>query len=391
MRYMKKILFVITHFEYGGAQRFVYTLASNLKKDEYDVTVATGKAAKNDNSVLDFLDTELGKLGIKTLKLNNLVRNPDFIKDIRAVFEIRKLIKSTKPDTLFLVSSKTGFNGSLASVFPSRIKGLRVIYRIGGWTFNDPWPKWKRKLWIVLERISASWKDIIIVNSQKDFDDGKRHKINSREGCVLVHNGIDPYEEKYLEKEDARLRLFRDIENSSRLFQSGIIVGTIANLYETKGLKYLVSVAKQLRKEDVAFIVIGDGPLRKELTELIKKEGLKEKVFLTGQIADASKYLKAFDIYLQPSVKEGFPWTVLEAMTAKLPVIATSVGAVPEMIEDGKSGFIVAPKKPAQIAQAILKLIEDDHARREFGIQANQKVHFNFDLETMLKKIKALL
>ena len=105
-----------------------------------------------------------------------MARGINPIKDIAAVFELRKLIKDFSPDTLFLVSSKAGFIGSLATVFPARIK-TRVIYRIGGWSFNDPWPIWKKWLWIILEWLSARWKDIIIVNNLYDLESANKLKI----------------------------------------------------------------------------------------------------------------------------------------------------------------------------------------------------------------------
>jgi len=402
----KKILFIVTHSEYGGAQRFFHSLISRLNKNEYDMSVAFGAGDKDNTASIDYLGSELTKLGINTHKLEHLVRSPSVISDIKAVFEIRKLIKKEKPETLFLGSSKAGFVGALATVFPSRIKGLRVIYRIGGWTFNDPWPAWKRKFWVILERISASWKDVIIVNNKRDYDDAKRLKINSREGCVLIHNGVDVFNESFLRMEVARLALFEKMKNGKNesnernggnagLMRAKFIIGTIANFYKTKGIEYLIVAMDKLKNdypaEDLALVIIGDGPGRVELENLIHDCDLKDRVFLTGQIENASKYLRAFDIYVQPSLKEGFPWSVLDAMTAKLPVVATSVGAVPEMIDNGQNGLTVEPRKPGQLVSAILKLIRDDHMRSEFGIQANQKVHFNFDIETMIKKTKALL
>ena len=80
-----------------------------------------------------------------------------------AVFELRRIFRELSPDIILLNSSKAGFNGSLAARWPTRLPGMRIIYRIGGWTFNDPWPAWKRYFYICLEKLSARWKDIIVV------------------------------------------------------------------------------------------------------------------------------------------------------------------------------------------------------------------------------------
>src|SRR3989344_8008122 len=123
----KRVLFIITQSELGGAQKFLSSLTSHLDKEVYDFQVAVGSSGNG-----DFLRVmKAGGVPCQTLKF--LKREPA-LSDIRAVFEIRRLIKSYRPDVLFLNSSKAGFVGSLASVFPTRINALKVIYKIGGWS-----------------------------------------------------------------------------------------------------------------------------------------------------------------------------------------------------------------------------------------------------------------
>ncbi|MFH1769698.1 MAG: glycosyltransferase [Parcubacteria group bacterium] len=385
-KHPKKVLFIVTQSEYGGAQRFIFTIATNLDPKQYDVTVAFGEVGKK-----DFLQGALETAGIKTHRFKHLVRNANIYKDIRSVFEIRSYINNGGFDTVFLNSSKAGFNGSLATVFPSRIHKTKVIYRIGGWAFNDPRSGWQ-KFWIKTgERISAQWKDFIVVNCKKDFDDAERFKICPRKDIVLIHNGIDVYKTNFLEKDEARLKLSKLLEKGN-LFRSKIVIGTIANFYPVKGLHHLLEAAERFKdNKNVSFVIIGDGKLRSELEETIKEKGLTHTIILAGQIPDASQYLKAFDIFAFSSLKEGFPWVVLEAMAAKLPVVTTKVGSTPEMIENNKNGFLIEPARPQQLAAKIEELIKSDHNRQEFGIQAHQTVLFKFGLDKMVEKVEALL
>ena len=393
----KGVLFVITQSEFGGAQRFLHTLITRLDKSRYEMLVAAGplytgrrtqKSELRSYDLLDRLETE----GLKTARLRHLHREIKPFSDLRATFELRKIIKEFHPNTLFLLSSKAGFVGSLATVFPTKLK-TKVIYRIGGWSFNDPWPEWKKRFWIILEKISAKWKDVIIVNNEHDLEQAKNLKIRPKEKIALIHNGIDVYKTEFLPKEEARLKLFEKASKASgRVFQAETIIGTIANFYPPKGLKYLIETAEHFKnKDDVIFIVIGDGQERKELELLITNYQLRHKVLLLGQINDAYKLLNAFDIFVLPSVKEGFPWVVIEAMTAKLPVVATRVGAIPEIIEDGKNGFIVESNRPEQIASRIQELLNNEHLRQELGIQAHQTVLFKFSLDKMVEQIEKLL
>lgn len=398
----KRVLFIITQSEIGGAQQFLHTLVNYLGKTKYEILIAAGPSAtsnkrqetRNKQNMVSYelLDKlELESFAVKKLKY--LQRELDPILDLKALFELRCLIKEFRPDILFLLSSKAGFIGSLTCRLSLVSCHPKVIYRIGGWTFNDPWPAWKKKFWIILERWSARWKDMIIVNNKHDFDQAQQLKIRPRRQIILVHNGIDAYKTNYLPGEEARLRLFEKIARySGKIFQADTLIGTIANFYPPKGLGSLIETAGHFKNnESIAFVIIGDGPERANLEKSIRESGLEHRVFLLGNIPDAKKYLPAFDIFVLPSLKEGFPFALIEAMAAKLPVIATRVGAVPEIINDGKNGFIVESGHPEQIVARLREILVNDYLRKELGIQAHQTVLFNFSLDKTIGKVEELL
>ena len=389
----KRILFIITQSEMGGAQRFLYNLLTQINS-RYDIRIAVGSDGGNE------LIEKIKLLNIEVSILVNLKRDMSPVNDIKACFEIRDLINEFKPNTLFLLSSKAGFLGSLASRFlidqSSLVIGhssLKVIYRIGGWSFNDPGPAWKKKLWVNLERISASWKDVIIVNNEHDYNQAKKLKIKPREKLAIIYNGLDIYKMEFIPREEARLKLFEKVSrHSGRIFQTETIIGTIANLYTTKGLTTLIEAVEHFKHNDtITFFVIGEGSEHTALEGLIKKKGLEKKVYLLGDIPDAKVYLQAFDVFVLPSLKEGFPWALIEAMAARLPVIATRVGAVPEIIENGENGFITEPGRPEQIAKKITEILSSDYLKKEFSIKAHQTVLFKFSEDKMIKEIEEIL
>ncbi len=382
-----RVLFIITRSEYGGAQRFLHQLISRLDRTKYEITVLTGIFSGQDFLINYFSRTGINVLSVKSFKR---VINPFF--DIIATKKIRNLIKLLRPDILFLNSSKAGFIGSLAARLSSS-RNMKVIYRIGGWTFNDPWPRWKKTLFILLEKISAAWKDDIVVNSQYDFELAKRYGIKPRQNLLLIHNGLDPFRLEFFSRDEARVKLFEKISwRFGKIFQAKYIIGTIANLYPTKGIDNLIRAAAHLKdRDDLAYMVIGDGPERPRLEEAISLNGLEKKVFLVGQIPDAYQYLPAFDIFVLPSVKEGFPWSLLEAMAAKLPVVASSVGAVPEIVEHNKSGFLVTPGHWQGLAETIKTLLENEMSAKEMGIQGHQTLIHKFGSEKMINSFEELL
>ena len=374
----KRVLFVITQSEPGGAQRFVLNLLTHLDKDQYEAMVAIGNTGNGN------LFRALHAEGIPTHRLLHLVRDISIKEDLKAVSELRKLIKEYRPTTVFLNSSKAGFIGALAARCPTKLKNTKIVYRIGGWSFNDPGTRWQKWSWKVLEWVSAKWKDVIIVNNQHDFDRAIKLRIKPRKKLVLVYNGIETYKLDLMSRDEARTKL--------EIPADKYVVGTIANLYPAKGLEYFIRTAYHFQnKDDLVFFVIGDGKERPELEALIKDLGLERKVFLVGQLTDAFKYLSAFDIFILSSVKEGFPWALIEAMAAKLPIVATRVGAVPEIIEDGKNGLIVEPGDPEAMAGKIKEIMDSSHLQKELGIQAHQTVLFKFELDKMVQQIEDLL
>lgn len=383
----KRVLFVITQSELGGAQRFLCEFMPRLDRNKYEILVAAGKDGDG-----EFLGI-LRDMGVSALPLRFLRRKIGLYGDFRGYLEVRGLIRDFRPNTLFLSSSKAGVLGSLAA---RKFPNLKVIYRIGGWSFNDPMPWLVRCFYVLAEKCTAKFKDIIIVNSQRDFDQAKKLKIRPGQSVELIHNGVDPYKLEIFGKDEAKIKLFEKLPQRQRGFlHAKIVVGTVANFYKTKGLEYFIEAIKLLRAEpaiaDAAFVVIGGGPEKEKLELQIKESEMKNKIFLAGKLPDARKYLAAFDIFILPSVKEGFPWTLLEAMAAKLPVVVTNVGAVPEIIEDGKNGFVIEPGKPEPLAQKIKELMGNEHLRHELGIQAHQTVVLKFDLNKMVEKVEKLL
>ncbi len=386
----KRVLFVITQSEFGGAQRFVQTLIPHLDSSKYELLVAAGpktgikkQETRNKYPLLE----ELEEQGFKVVRLKHLQREIRPIEDLRACLELKRLIKTFKPDVLFLCSSKAGMLGSLAGKLQVTSYKLQVIYRIGGWSFNDPWPKWKKKLWIFLEKHTAKYKDVIIVNNSHDLEQAKRLGIRPRQEVKLIHNGLDVSEIDFLERQEARQKL--------GLSESDFTIGTIANFYPSKGLEYLIEAVHKLQitnyKLHPRFIIIGDGEERHKLELLIANYHLQGRVILYGRLGNARNYLKAFNVYVLPSVKEGFPWAILEAMGAGLSVIATRVGAVPEVIQDGQNGLLVEPRNPAQIADKIEQLLSNDQLRNTLGTHAIQTISEHFAIDQMLRQIEELL
>ena len=385
----QKIIFLVTQSEMGGAQRYIYEVTKVLA-ERHEILVAAGEG---DGELFEKIRGT--KSEIRNIKLRYLKRSPWPWQVVLAITEIVKLLKKERPDVLFLCSTTAGLLGSIAGGLASFLeaKPPKIIYRIGGWAFRDPRPSWQNWLIFWLEKLTARFKDLIIVNSEYDWRIAVEKRIVSPEKIVKIYNGISVESLDFLPREEARDLLTSDFNKLLKSEVNKSWIGCVANFYKTKGLYYLIGAIARpdlLGRPDFKLLVIGDGRLRPQLEAQIKKLKIENKVILVGRITDAYKYLKAFDIFVLPSLKEGFPWVILEAMAAELPIVATNVGALLEIIENGKEGFLVEPKNSQALAEKIKWLLEHPQEAKIMGIQAKLKLIKEFSLQKMVEETEKL-
>ncbi len=347
-----KILYAITKSNWGGAQRYLYDLASNLPTSGWEVKVVAGGRG--------ILTEKLQAAGIKTgtlpilQKTSSLLRSLFSFVNFKAAWDLRKIIKEERPDVLHLNSSKIMGLGALAAL---GLK-IKVVSTIHGWPFLEPRFFPAKALIFILSWLSAIFQDKIILITKRDFNIAK--KIIPSKKLNYIPNGIGPID--FLVRREARTFLGGKI--GRQIPDNAALIGTIAELTKNKGLEYLIKAARFLVPDsEFMVMIIGEGEKRKELEALITKYKLQNTVFLLGFIPEASRYLKGFDIFVLPSLKEGLPYTALEALAAGLPVVATEVGGLPDIAETAKSCFLVPPGNPEALAAAIEKLISEKKGR----------------------------
>lgn len=384
-RERKKILYLVTQSQWGGVQKYVYDLANGLNKNKYIIEIGIGEGAQG--KWIEVLKSR----GFKIWALKHVIREINLWHDFLSAFELYRLFVKSKPDIIHLNSSKIGATGAVVAWIYKKIHqeaaGLKIIYSVHGFVFTEPLSIFRRKFYLWSERISGLFKDKIICVSEHDKIIGLNNHIAHYKKFVTVHNGVNLNKLNFLEKNKARDKLSTDYQ----LPKANHWIGTIANLYSTKGLEYLIRAAKILtdKYSDLIFIVIGEGLSRKQLEKEIRKFSLENKFFLPGTIPKAFQYLKTLDIFCLSSLKEGFPYTLIEALAAGLPIVATQVGGVMEIVETDTNGLVVPPKKPRSLAKAIEKIINDENLRNKFKNNNLAKTK-KFSLEKMIRETEKM-
>jgi len=182
-----------------------------------------------------------------------------------------------------------------------------------------------------------------------------------------------------------------NIENQAHPKNEKIIF-TASRLAPEKGIEYLIQAIKILsaRMNNMKLLVAGEGPLKTRLEYLVEQQGIKEIVTFLGYQENVSKYISQADVVVLPSLWEGLPNILLEAMAMKKPVVATAVGGTKEIVKDGENGFLVRPKDAKALAEAIQKILQDANLARNFGESGYRFVRENFDLSLMVSSYEKL-
>ncbi len=361
-----KILYLVTKGNWGGAQKYTYDMATSLSPSVFDVVVVFGVPAK--------LKERLEEKNIRTITIPELDRDISFLKDARSLFTLIKLLKKERPDVVHLNSSKMGGLGACAA----RLAGIKkIVFTAHGWPFNEDRSVISKKIMKFFSWLTVVLSHTTITLHEKDLRAFTYWPFVRRK-LIKIYNGA--HNDIGLTREDARDTLRKKFGVSVK----ETLLGTIAELHRNKGLPYLIEAVRKLPKT-TSLIILGEGEERTHLESLIRREHLQERVFLTGFTLNASTLLKAFDVFVLPSIKEGVPSVLLEAGKAGVPIVATDVGGIPEIIENKKEGLLVPPKNPPALTEAIQALLDSKTDREKYTKNFAKKIKekFNFDTVTL--------
>ncbi len=181
-------------------------------------------------------------------------------------------------------------------------------------------------------------------------------------------------------------------DNKRRLLsiKDEFVMGYVGRLSEEKGVQFLIEAGSVLKERIKSFkiMIIGDGPRKKYLENMVREKGLEQEIIFTGFQANIEDYLPALDVFVLPSLTEGTPMALLEAMSMKIPIVATAVGGVPKVIKHGINGLLVTPCDYKEISEAILLIKNDPSLKDRLIIEAYKTIEKSFNIDEWCKKIE---
>ena len=367
-------MYVITKSTWGGAGRYVYDLATCLSPDIYDITVLAG----GEGLLID----KLNEKGIKTITIPDLGRDIKIFDEFKVAKTLKTMFEELAPDMVHLNSSKVGGIGA----FAGRLAKIpKIIYTAHGWAFNEDRSFIKRLLMYL-----ASWATVllshrVITISYKEEAQALQFLFVSNKKISMVYIGSK--DKTYLEREEAR-KYIQGV-NKKTPGPGSLWIGSIGELHTNKGHIKALEMCKILKnhKKDFFYMIIGEGEERRNLEEYILDNKLSDNVALLGSIPDptsGSTLVKAFDVFLFPSKKEGLPYVLLEAAKAGMMVISTRVGGIPEIITHQESGLLATDIEGEVFANFVESVMYDERIRMDFANNLMQSVNSKFPLSVMI-------
>lgn len=365
---MKKILFYTDTPIHGGAERHMILLAKNLPKEKYSVQLACSNYKQLNAWCKEWMNS-----GFKVHRLNVAHKH-----DPRHHFQLKKLFNELEPHLVHLHLWNPGACRYAFSAIDT--EKTKIVT-----TEHDPFPISGLKKSIKKKAIKKTTHTITVSDANKQLMLKLYPELKGK--ISTVHNGID------LEKfEQSIITLSTQAKDKirSQIFKAehdNFIILTIAELHPRKGLTYLIEAFKQIESKEpkTKLVIIGEGPQRPTLEKLIKKLELSGKVILAGQQEEIPQILKSANLFVLPSVKEAFGLVLLEAMAAQLPIIASEVGGIPEIVQNHKSGELVPPQDYNALAQKVIDVMTNNALMQKLAYMGHHRVK-EFDVSQMIRK-----
>jgi len=350
-------------------------MACSLHKSGTKVAVAYGSKG--------VLTEKLDELSIPHYHISGLTRDLGFFRELKAYKGILSIIDEFEPDIVHVNSSKGGI-----SAFAARLRGKKVVFTSHGWAFNERRNLLSKFIFKIAYFFTMVFSQSTILVSQ-----ALREQIASwpfKKKLDIIPNGIEL--KNILGKTGAREALAK-LETSLLSHLSEIWLMTIAELHDSKGIDTMLSALATFREEETPlphYLVLGEGDERWRLEKLIESYDLQENVHLLGFVENAASYLKAADIFVLPSRTEALGYVLLEAGMASIPVVASRVGGIPEIIDHNRNGLLVPPGSGAVFAVAISDLLTDKHKQSRLAKALHEDVLLKNSLEGMVSRTKEI-
>jgi glycosyltransferase involved in cell wall biosynthesis len=378
-----KILRVIARLNMGGPALHVAYLTEGLTKRGYDTTLVSGSLARGEDSMAFVADAH----GVEVVRIDELGREISPLRDLLATIRLAKLIRRERPQILHTHTAKAGTVGRVAALLAGSRKPPIIVHTFHGHVLRGYFGPLRSLFFRLLERRLAAGTTALIAVSPQVRDDLVALGVAPRERFVVIRLGIE-LDERVAPELNGRGESRRYLGIPGDRFA----VGWIGRMTAVKRTDDVLIAFKRLRDGgvDAVLCMVGDGPDRLQLEQRAHELGVARNTVFLGYQEDVAPFYAAFDALVLPSGNEGTPVSVIEALAAELPVVATRVGGVPDVVRDGEDGFLVEAGATDDLADRLAQLAGDPALRARMGKQGRERVLPRYAVERLVEDIDEL-
>jgi glycosyltransferase involved in cell wall biosynthesis len=364
---MVRILFLVNGFAIGGAEVKLLELVKEIKtrfpETYYPIVCAVGQGGP--------LQERFEKMNVETYVFPKKHKY-----DVSLIYKVYQLLQKKRIDIL----QTTLFYADIIGAYTAKLAGIKKVVSWDAMT--APYHYGMKNL--LAYRLASKWLTVSVAVSHAIREKIVQERHVPVDKATTIHYGVD-------------LRHFKETKNDPYRKKLGfhskdIVLGTVARLSEQKGHRYLIDAVKKVVRKypNIRVLFIGDGPLREKLEFQVHRLRLNATIQFLGFRSDIKELLGALDIFILPSLFEGLPNVILEAMACGKPVIATNVSGIPEVIVDHQTGILIPPKDSDAIAQAIFQMLRDTKKMRMMGKMSRKRVEEKFNLKQQVSAFAML-
>lgn len=358
-----KIAYIITRADaVGGASIHVRDLARAMLARGHQATVLVGGHGP--------VTEQLAAAGVPFISLGRLERRIQPLRDLLAGDEMVTALRALGPDLVSTHTAKAGWIGRAAAHWLN----IPALYTPHGWSIGSRLSPRLGAIFSLAEKVAERWSAAIICVCEDEKRLALSKRIAAADKLLVVHNGV---------ADVAR-------ELRARPAQAPVRICSIARFAPPKDHRTLLAALAALRSQSWELDLVGDGPLEEEMRRLASQLGLAERVRFLGYVADPAPVLAGAQVFVLSSRSEAFPRSVLEALRAGLPVVASAVGGVGEAVTDGINGLLVPAGNPELLAAALERLLADAPLRKSMGARARAAYERRFRLKYMVDSTAAI-
>ena len=362
-----KILYLYNHLRYGGAEIGLLTTLKYIDRNRFDCSVVS---IEKRGAVGEMIE----KIGVKVTYLNT----DSVLYNLTAIFRVLKILKCQRPDILHTSLFYSNFFGRMAALFLFR--GRPVVITEERSMYTE-----KRFYHILIDNLLERMTDKIIACSRSVIDFTVRQERIPENKFYLIYNAVDS--DRFNVRESKG-----EIKKRYHIPETDFVIGTVGSVIPKKGHKFLIEACGDLVKEipNLKVIIAGGGENRRDLEGLARITGIAQKVQFFDFGNEIPELMKVMDVFVLPSLQEGFPRTLIEAMYMGIAVCASNISGIPEIVRDGENGFLLDPGDPAAITKKIISLYADANLRNRLGSNARKTIESGYLPRDYLESLEGL-